>query len=359
MKILYAVQGTGQGHISRARAMAEALREWPVEVTWLFSGRPREALFDMEPFGAFEHRRGLSFTTRAGQLRYLETLRNNSIRGFLREVRELDLDPYDALVCDYEPVLAHAARRQGRRVVGIGHQYAFNRSTPRAGATWLQELVLRHFAPVDIPLGLHWYPYADNVLPPILDLPELPVSREEHMLVYLPFEDQDAVTDILLGFPQQRFVQYSPALQDAEKGNVHRRKADFHGFKQALASCSGVICNSGFELISECLQWRKPVLTKPLSGQMEQHSNALALERLAYATTTPVFDAAALGEWLSARHLTADIHFPPVAEALARWLAHGCVESPATLSRALWQERAPQKIPAPRPNSGREVAAIA
>ncbi len=339
--------------------MADALRQWPVEVTWLFSGRPRDALFDMQPFGDFQHRHGLSFTTRAGKLRYLATLHNNNIPRFLREVRELDLSPYDLLVCDYEPVLAHAARRQRRKVIGIGHQYAFDENTPRAGATWLQEFVLRHFAPVDIPLGLHWHPYADNVLPPILDLPELPVTRENHLLVYLPFEDQDEVTRILHRFPQQRFVQYSPALQDGERANVIRRKADFDGFKRSLASCSGVICNSGFELISECLQWRKPVLTKPLSGQMEQHSNALALEKLGYATTAPVFDAATLGDWLNGRHLTADIHFPPVAEALARWLAQGCIESPASLSSSLWQTPPPVRIPAPRPAPGREFVAIA
>ena len=73
MKILYGVQATGQGHISRARAMASALQQHDVEVTWLFSGRSAERLFDMEPFGDFEHRRGLTFATRAGNIRYLET----------------------------------------------------------------------------------------------------------------------------------------------------------------------------------------------------------------------------------------------------------------------------------------------
>ncbi|TGD72702.1 hypothetical protein E4634_14385 [Mangrovimicrobium sediminis] len=359
MKILYGVQGTGQGHISRARAMAEALREWPVEVTWLFTGRARENLFDMEAFGNFEHRHGLSFTSRAGKLHYAATVMDNNLPRFLREARELDLSPYDLVICDYEPVTARAARQQGRQVIGIGHQYAFGPATPRCGGSWLQEQILYRFAPVDVPLGLHWHPYADNVLPPILDLPDLPVTRGEHLVVYLPFEDQDEVTRILRQFPQRRFVQYSSQLVDEERGNVSRRKADFHGFKLCLAGSAGVICNSGFELISECLQWRKPVLTKPLARQMEQHSNALALEQLGYACTTPVFDAPALEQWLAARHLTADIQFPDVAAALARWLAQGCRESPAVLSQQLWQCPMPQKIPAPRPTAGRRVAAIA
>ena len=349
MKILYGVQGTGQGHISRARAMAASLRQWPAEVTWLFSGRPREGLFDMEIFGDFEHRRGLSFTTRAGRVRYWPTVHNNNLPQFLREAKELDLDSYDIIVSDYEPVTSRAARAQGRKVIGIGHQYAFGPATPKAGASWLQQQIMTRFAPVDVPLGLHWHPYAENVLPPILDLPEVPVERNGHMVVYLPFEDQDAVSTVLQQFPEQRFVQYSAALQDEERGNVSRRKADVKGFKLDLAGCSGVICNCGFELISECLQWRKPVLTKPLDGQMEQHSNALALRQLGYATTTPVFDAQALGQWLDSPHVTADIQFPDVADALARWLATGCHASPARLSERLWQHQAPARVPAPLP----------
>ena len=349
MKILYGVQGTGQGHISRARAMAAALRQWPVEVTWLFSGRPREALFDMEIFGDFQHRRGLSFTTQAGRMSYRASVYNNNLPQFLREARELDLEGYDLIVSDYEPVVSRAARAQGRRVIGIGHQYAFGPETPKAGASWLQQEIMTRFAPVDVPLGLHWHPYAENVLPPILDLPDLPVERNGHIVVYLPFEDQQAVTAVLRQFPEQSFVQYSAALQDEEAGNVRRRKADVKGFKSHLASCSGVICNSGFELISECLQWRKPVLTKPLDGQMEQHSNALALHELGYASTTAVFDTEAVDQWLHSPHVTADIHFPDVAEALARWLATGCHASPARLSERLWQHQAPAKVPAPRP----------
>ena len=39
MKILYGVQGTGNGHIARARAMSHAFKEHDVEVDFLFSGR--------------------------------------------------------------------------------------------------------------------------------------------------------------------------------------------------------------------------------------------------------------------------------------------------------------------------------
>jgi uncharacterized protein (TIGR00661 family) len=65
-KILYGVQGTGQGHISRARGLAEALRDFDVDVTWLFSGREKSNLFDMAPFGDFKHREGPHHGYRGG-----------------------------------------------------------------------------------------------------------------------------------------------------------------------------------------------------------------------------------------------------------------------------------------------------
>ena len=63
-----------------------------------------------------------------------------------------------------------------------------------------------------------------------------------------------------------------------------RRTANIAGFKSDLASARGVVCNCGFELISECLHWCKPVLTRPLAKRMEQLSNGAALETLRYAT---------------------------------------------------------------------------
>ena len=61
-KILYGVQGTGQGHISRARGVAHALKDYDVDVTWLFSGRDKDKLFDMEPFGDFKHREAVKLS---------------------------------------------------------------------------------------------------------------------------------------------------------------------------------------------------------------------------------------------------------------------------------------------------------
>ena len=108
-------------------------------------------------------------------------------------------------------------------------------------------------------------------------------------LVYLPFEDQTVVTEWLNGFSEHCFLRYASTLPNDEQGNLGRRNANIAGFKSDLASTRGVVCNCGFELISECLHWRKPVLTRPLAKQMEQLSNgAASASWLADAAKTPV-----------------------------------------------------------------------
>ena len=50
MKIFYGVQGTGNGHITRARVMAKELYSAGIDVTFQFTGRLANKYFDMEIF---------------------------------------------------------------------------------------------------------------------------------------------------------------------------------------------------------------------------------------------------------------------------------------------------------------------
>ena len=60
MKIFYGVQGTGNGHITRARVMAKELFEAGFDVTFQFTGRPADKYFDMEVFNGYQVRKGLT-----------------------------------------------------------------------------------------------------------------------------------------------------------------------------------------------------------------------------------------------------------------------------------------------------------
>ena len=351
MKILYGVQGTGNGHISRARMMARHLGSLGVDVAWLFSGRPRENYFDMDIFGDFLCRRGLTFSYSNGRVSYLDTLRSNRFREFIADIRHLEVDDYDLVLTDYEPITAWAARLKRKTVIGVGHQYAFLHPVPMEGDNRVSRWLLRHFAPANISFGLHWSHFGHDILPPIVD-PDLvhsqaPESGQNKVLVYLPFENQPSVTAMLKQIPGHDFFQYAPALSDARDGNVNLRKTCHSGFRQDLCSASAVICNAGFELVSECLHMGLPVLVKPLQQQTEQLSNARALETLGLARRIDSLAAEPVRNWLQgnpSQHARRQ-NYPDVAKAISHWIVAGDYSTPAALSRSLWPEQPATGIP--------------
>ena len=135
-------------------------------------------------------------------------------------------------------------------------------------------------------------------------------------------------------------MQYASTLADDEQGNVGRRTANIAGFTSGLASASGVVCNCGFELISECLHWREWVLTRPQAKQMEQLSNCAALEALGYATAIRQIDNDLAARWLAAPPIVPNHSFHNVGETLASWLADVTKTPVTALEAALWRESA-------------------
>lgn len=340
MKILYGIQGTGNGHISRARMMAAHFTRLDIAVDYLFSGREQSAYFDMQPFGAYQTRAGLTFSSSNGRVSYIKTALANKPIRFIRDVISLDLAPYDLILTDFEPVVAWAARLRNKPLLGVGHQYAFGENTPLAGANPIAKTVMRLFAPAPSAIGLHWQRYNTNILPPIVN-PALVHSggqNKHSIVVYLPFENQQSVLEFVSGFDDFHFTIYSPDLEDSERGKLSLRKTCHEGFKRDLQNAAGVICNSGFELISECLHLGIAVLTKPQQWQMEQQSNAAALEQLRYATVLQALDKGALREWLSSLQPSCARPYPDVAAAIVNWIANGRNDPLGRLGDQLWRE---------------------
>ncbi len=344
MRVLYGVQATGNGHISRSRAMAKAFARFPdVKVDWLFSGRPPDALFDMVCFGNYQWRRGLTFTTRAGRIRPLATALQARPHRLYKDIRELPVADYDLVVSDFEPVTAWAARLQGKYSVGIGHQYAFCQDVPVSGDNPLARAIMRWYAPVELPAGLHWSAFGQPILPPIIDREELQgvKQRDDRIVVYLPFEDPAEIVKLLAPLRQYRFFIYHPGVPHEDRGNLHFRPPSTTAFRHDLARCQAVISNAGFELISEALSLGKRILVKPLAGQMEQHSNATALQQLGLATAVDALQTDTVAHWLLRAEPGNPIRYPDVAACLAGWIAGGCREPVQHLAMRLWSVDGP------------------
>jgi uncharacterized protein (TIGR00661 family) len=344
-RIIYGVQGTGNGHISRAGAMNKALDATGLyDVHWVMSGRPEQPLMCCDKYDWY---RGMTFATSNGRIEILKTITGNNAHQFIRDIRELRLDDYDLIITDFEPVVAWSARRQGRDVLGIGHQYAFNYKVPVADGRRISKLTLKYFAPAATKVGLHWHHFDQPILPPIVDMHSARLDQkaiDDKVLVYLPFENQDALVQLFREMPQWQFYIYSAEMEDYNLNNIHTRAISKTGFKNDLVTADAIITNSGFELISECLTLGKRILTKPLHGQIEQLSNARALSALGYATVINAIDRQTVCDWLKEKPVAWKVNYPDVAGAITGWIGERDRVSVAELAASLWQQTTVRKV---------------
>ncbi len=342
MKILYGVQGTGNGHTARARAMALALKQRNADVDFIFSGREKSKFFSMEAFGDFSVCRGLTFITEQGRVNYWKTIRDNSLIHLYKEIKQLDLSGYDLVINDFEPVTAWAAKLQKVPCIGISHQNAFRYQVPKKGDGWIDNRLIHHFAPADIYLGLHWYHFNQPILPPIVHtryVDSMPGEPGFH-LVYLPFESMQDITDLLLRFSSHQFVCYHPDIIETEiVENIRLEPLSHSDFQRDLHLCQGVIANGGFELPSESLALGKKLLLKPLAGQFEQESNVATLEYLGLAQSMEHLDPTATRTWLDEKQAES-INYPDVASYLVDWVLNGQWDPSTTqpLWESLWEK---------------------
>ena len=324
MKVFYGIQGTGNGHITRGRIMARELHAAGVEVDYQFTGRPKDTFFDMEVFNGHSWCEGLTFSVKNGKVNPFMTVLKSSPLRLIKDIRQLDLSGYDLVICDFEPVTAWAARQQKKKTFGVSHQYAFQYKIPRAGGNPVSEAVMKHFAPVDIGVGLHWHHFDQPILPPIIATPDMPERIQKNkIVVYLPFENQQQLSHLLAAFRDFEFNIYSFSPDSTQQfEHIHCKPLSLHGFQKDLHDCAGIICNAGFELASESLYLGKKILVKPVHAQMEQTSNAAALVELGYGQMMNKINPDIIGQWLHTNKAVR-INYPNTAKYLVEWVKNG------------------------------------
>lgn len=339
MKIFYGVQGTGNGHISRARVMAKAFsKRDDIQVDFLFSGRDPGNYFDMQVFGDYQTRQGLSFATKNGKISKLNTLKTFKPVQFIKDIRQLDLSSYDLVLNDFEPISAWAAKRQGIPSIAISHQAAFLKPIPQDGNTFYSHLLLKHFAPCEVQLGVHYYHFGHDIMPPFIENELSTSSINKEILVYLPFESLDEIGALLESLEGYQFHCFHPELkEDYDESHIHWRKTSKEGFHQKLDTCGGVIANGGFELSSECLKLGKKLLIKPLHGQFEQYSNIVSLQKMGLCHSMPNLDKTQVEAWLAQSKPEA-IDFPGDPSVLIDWIAKKDWHNTKEICQQLWQQ---------------------
>lgn len=340
MKLLYGIQTTGNGHICRSRLMVEALKTQGHSVTALFSGHGRASFWDYNAFQPFNELRGLTFVTQKGQINYTRTLMDAKPRELLKDIRELDLSEFDAVISDFEPISAWAAKRQNIPSIGISNQEAFYYNIPKCNGNPMARLIMRHFAPTRHHIGLHWHHFDQPILPPIIETSLQPIisTAQPMILVYLPFENTAHIKQQLSVFTEHTFHVYTDVAQVQQFGHIILHPFNRDGFMSDLQRCTGVICQAGFELPSEALHLGKKLLVKPMKRQYEQMSNVAALTQYGLGRSMQQLNHTDIEHFLAMPSIAAK-NYPNVATAIAQWIGQADLDAPLahqSLVEQLW-----------------------
>jgi len=281
MKILYAVQGTGNGHITRAMAIVPVLEKY-ASVDVLISGFSYN--LDL-PFKVKYEFKGMSFCFgKKGGIDYLQTYKKNKVNRFRKEIKQLDLKEYDFVISDFEPISCWAAIKQKKLCIGLSNQasiFTANVPLPRSFDV-AGKFVLKHYAPCSINFGIHFQQYNPQIFTPIIsrEVRNLKTVNEGFYLVYLPAYDLDKIKSVFKQFQQERFVVFADVKEVTHKKNITIYPLNRAEFLIQLSKCYGVITAAGFSTTSDALYLKKKLLVIPQKNQFEQKCNALALKKM-------------------------------------------------------------------------------
>ena len=284
MKLLYTVQGTGNGHLARAEALVPYLKKHFDQVDVLVSGfaseiRPTSFQIDYT-------KRGISFVFgRRGGINWWQTLLKNNFFQLLYDILTLPVTSYDLIISDFEPIGAWAGKINKKRVIAMSHQSALlGANVPLTQKKYpYARPFIKWFAPFNERISFHFNPYDEKTLYPIIrdEIRKIIPVKEAHYTVYLPAYEDDYLISILNRVEGVEWEIFSKYAQHARKaGNCSVFPLNSMKFAQRFSSCTGIICGAGFETPAEAIFYGKKILVIPMKGQFEQDYNRAALKEL-------------------------------------------------------------------------------
>jgi uncharacterized protein (TIGR00661 family) len=303
MNILFAVQGTGNGHLSRAREFIPHLLSHG-QVDLLISGTHAEVSAGIVPAYQLTGL-GFKFGTNGG-INILESLRSAQPIQFIRDARALPLHKYDLIINDFEPVSALAARFQGRKIIGLSHQAAFlspHTPRPRGKKNSFAEWVFKNYAPCQHHIAFHFKSYDSFIETPVIrsEIRQLSAEKGAHCTVYLPAYGDQIVINHLKKVKNMQWHVFSKHSHNAYQiENVLIHPINNVTFLQSLSNAYGLLTGGGFESPAEALFLGKHLFVIPMHNQWEQQCNAAALLEMGVGTTAEITHhfSAQINAWL-------------------------------------------------------------
>lgn len=281
MKILYAIQGTGNGHLSRARDIIPVLQKKNCELDILMSGTQADINI---PYPITYQLKGLSFIFgKKGGVDFWETYFKAKTMHLHKEINSLPVENYDLIINDFEPVSAWACKLQKKACISLSHQAAvLSPSAPKPKKKDpLGKLILKKYAPTTKQYGFHFKSYQDNIYTPVIrqDIRNAVCKTEEHYTVYLPSYDDEKILNILSKAKNVTWDVFSKHNKKPfTNKNVTLQPITNKTFVNSMATSKGILCGAGFETPAEALFMKKKLMVIPMKGQYEQQCNAESLK---------------------------------------------------------------------------------
>lgn len=282
MKILYAIQGTGNGHLCRAMDIIPCLQQFG-QVDVLISGIQADIRL---PFEITYKLHGLSFIFgKSGGVDLWKTFMSSTIRKFIQEINSVPVEKYDLVINDFEPITAWACHTKDIRCIGLSHQIgALHPDSPKPDeGDMMGKFIMKNYAPVSDAYGFHFQSYHKSVYTPVIreSIRNLQATNNSHYTVYLPSYDDAHLLKHLTKFDGVKWEVFSKHNSKSLRyKNVSINPINSDAFVKSMASSEGVLCGAGFETPAEALYLGKKVLVIPMKNQYEQHLNAAALEKM-------------------------------------------------------------------------------
>ena len=329
MKIFYAVQATGNGHISRAMEILPHLERYG-KVDLFLSGANNTLELD----ASVKYRsKGLSlFYTSVGGLNYVDTVRQFSPLRLLKEVKELPVEKYDLILNDFESITSLACAYKKVPSVNFGHQASFiSPKVPRpARKEWMGEWILRNYARATQYIGLHFKQYDDFILPPVIkrEILQAEPMDKGHVTVYLSSFSDAIVSRYLSPLKDYSFQVFSKEVQHpVQQGNILFIPVSKNAFNKSLISCKAIITGAGFETPAEAMYLGKKLLVIPIRGQYEQFCNAAALERMGVPVLKGLDgDFATVFRAMMQHKRSPGLRLDHTTESIVSYLMHHCTD---------------------------------
>ncbi|HWB63584.1 MAG TPA: glycosyltransferase family protein [Chitinophagales bacterium] len=303
MKILFGIQATGNGHISRSTEIYKMLKQHPgvEQLDVLISGDNAGMSL---PFEVNYQYKGFSFYYgRKGKISVLKSIGKANFLSAFIGLMKVPFKKYDLIISDFEPITLWGAMLAGVKRVGIGNMYSVTSDKfPKTKGSTMTKFFARVMCPARNKIAMHFQKFDDFVYYPVIrnEIRHAIPGNKNFTLVYLnSYSDEELLhcfnTEM---FANEKFVIYSKTSNTCYKqGNCTVKALDNYTFTQDIINCSGVLTAGGFQTISEALYLGKKLFVIPIKKQSEQISNARVLAEMGVATSTEL-KAGEIKTWL-------------------------------------------------------------